>query len=189
MIYILLGCTASGKDTIASKLAQSGYKRIVTYTSRPKRSGEKDGISYNFVTKKAFERLISLNFFAEWRAYDTVDGIWYYGSSVESYELNNEDKIIILNPDGFRQIKKILNTENIKSIYVYSNIETIKNRSKKRGDKKEEAERRIEHDLIDFEGLENEVDKVIYNNMCDDINDVIQQILSYIEENKNRRIG
>ena len=113
MIYILLGRTASGKDLIASKLVKSGYKRIVTYTSRPKRSGEKDGISYNFVTKKAFERLISLNFFAEWRAYNTVDGIWYYGSSVESYELNNEDKIIILNPDGFRQIKKILNTEYI----------------------------------------------------------------------------
>ena len=30
MIYILLGRTASGKDTIVSKLTKSGYKRIVT---------------------------------------------------------------------------------------------------------------------------------------------------------------
>lgn len=127
--------------------------------------------------------LIQSGFFAEWRSYDTVDGVWYYGSSVDSYD-TAEDRIIILNPDGFRQIKKILNTENIKSIYVYSNIETIKNRLKKRGDKKEEAERRIEHDLIDFKGLENEVDKIVYNNMGDDINDVVQKIISYIEENK-----
>lgn len=185
MIYVIIGRTNSGKDLIVSKLVQFGYKHIVTYTTRPPRKDEKEGENYHFITtNEEFERLISLNFFAEWRSYNTVDGIWYYGSSVESYKLNNEDKIIILNPDGFRQIKKILNTENIKSIYVYSNIETIKNRLKKRGDKKEEAERRIEHDLIDFKGLENEVDKIVYNNMGDDINDVVQKIISYIEENK-----
>lgn len=183
MIYILLGRTSSGKDLIVSKLVQFGYRYIVTYTSRPKRSDEKDGVSYNFVTKKEFERLTSSGFFAEWRSYDTIDGVWYYGSSVDSYD-TDEDRIIILNPDGFRQIKKILNTENIKSIYVYSNIETIKNRLKKRGDKKEEAERRIEHDLIDFKGLENEVDKIVYNNEDDNINDVVSKILSYITENK-----
>ena len=183
MIYILLGRTSSGKDLIVSKLVQFGYKHIVTYTSRPKRSDEKDGVSYNFVTKKEFERLIPSGFFAEWRSYDTIDGVWYYGSSVDSYD-TDEDRIIILNPDGFRQIKKILNTENIKSIYVYSNIETIKNRLKKRGDKKEEAERRIEHDLIDFKGLENEVDKIVYNNEDDNLDDVVQKILSYITENK-----
>lgn len=183
MIYVIIGRTASGKDTIVSKLTKSGYKRIVTYTSRPMRKKEKNGETYHFVTKKEFERLISSGFFAEWRSYDTIDGVWYYGSSVDSYD-TDEDRIIILNPDGFRQIKKILNTENIKSIYIYSNIKTIRNRLKKRGDKKEEAERRIEHDLIDFKGLENEVDKIVYNNEDDNLNDVVQKILSYITENK-----
>ena len=183
MIYVLLGKTASGKDTIASKLAKKGLKRVVTYTTRPPRKGEKEGENYHFITNDEFERLTSSGFFAEWRSYDTIDGVWYYGSSVDSYD-TDEDRIIILNPDGFRQIKKILNTENIKSIYVYSNIETIKNRLKKRGDKKEEAERRIEHDLIDFKGLENEVDKIVYNNEDDNLDDVVQKILSYITENK-----
>lgn len=122
-------------------------------------------------------------FFAEWRSYDTVDGVWYYGSSVDSYD-TDEDRIIILNPDGFHQIKKILEPEKVKSIYVYSNIKTIRNRLKKRGDKKEEAERRIGHDLIDFKGLENEVDKIVYNNEDDNLDDVVQKILSYITENK-----
>ncbi len=183
MIYVLLGKTASGKDTIASKLSKKGLKRVVTYTTRPPRKGEKEGENYHFITNDDFERLISSGFFVEWRSYDTVDGLWYYGSSVDSYD-TDEDRIIILNPDGFHQIKKILEPEKVKSIYVYSNIETIKNRLKKRGDKKEEAERRIEHDLIDFKGLENEVDKIVYNNEDDNLDDVVQKILSYITENK-----
>ena len=183
MIYVLLGKTASGKDTIASKLAKKGLKRVVTYTTRPPRKGEKEGENYHFITNDEFERLISSGFFVEWRSYGTVDGLWYYGSSVDSYD-TDEDRIIILNPDGFHQIKKILEPEKVKSIYVYSNIETIKNRLKKRGDKKEEAERRIEHDLIDFKGLENEVDKIVYNNEDDNLDDVVQKILSYITKNK-----
>nr|DAR44042.1 MAG TPA: Guanylate kinase [Caudoviricetes sp.] len=183
MIYVLLGKTASGKDTIASKLAKKGLKRVVTYTTRPPRKGEKDGENYHFITNDEFEGLIQSGFFAEWRSYDTVDGVWYYGSSIDSYD-TDEDRIIILNPDGFHQIKKILEPEKVKSIYVYSNIKTIRNRLKKRGDKKEEAERRIEHDLIDFKGLENEVDKIMYNNEDDNLDDVVQKILSYITENK-----
>ena len=103
MIYVIIGRTASGKDTIVSKLIKSGYKRIVTYTSRPMRKKEKDGETYHFVTKEDFESLIQSGFFAEWRSYDTVDGVWYYGSSVDSYD-TDEDRIIILNPDGFSKV-------------------------------------------------------------------------------------
>ena len=142
MIYVIIGRTASGKDTIVSKLIKSGCKRIVTYTSRPMRKKEKNGETYHFVTKEEFEALIQSGFFAEWRSYDTVDGVWYYGSSIDSYD-TDEDRIIILNPDGFSKIKNILEPEKVKSIYVYSNIKTIRNRLKKRGDKKEEAERRM----------------------------------------------
>ena len=180
MIYILLGRTASGKDTIASKLAEKGLKRVVTYTTRPPRKGEKEGENYHFITNEEFERLISSGFFAEWRSYDTVDGLWYYGSSVDSYD-TDENRIIILNPEGYYSIKRSLDEHMIKSIYVYSNLKTIRNRLEKRGDKKEEAKRRIENDIIDFKGLENEVDKIIYNNDGDNIDDVVGKVLSYIK--------
>lgn len=181
MIYILIGKSCSGKDTIASKLAEKGLKRVVTYTTRPPRKGEKEGENYHFITNEEFERLISSGFFAEWRSYDTVDGLWYYGSSVDSYD-TDEDRIIILNPEGYYSIKKSLDEHMVKSIYVHSNLKTIRNRLEKRGDKKEEANRRIEHDIIDFKGLENEVDKIIYNNDDNNIDDVVDKILSYIEQ-------
>ena len=73
------------------------------------------------------------------------------------------------------------------SFYIYSNLETVKKRLNKRGGNKEEAARRIESDLIDFKGFENEVDKVIYNNDGTDISDVINRILSYVNERKSNR--
>ena len=36
--------TSSGKDRIAQEIMARGYKRIVTYTTRAMRKGERDGI-------------------------------------------------------------------------------------------------------------------------------------------------
>lgn len=184
MIYVLIGKTASGKTTIIDYISKEKWiNPIVTYTTRPPRKGEKDGETYHFVTKEKFEELIQSGFFAEYRSYKTIAGLWYYGSSFDSYD-TDEDKLIILNPEGYYQIKKYLDSDVIRSIYIYSNIKTIKNRLQKRGDKKDEAERRIESDLADFKGLEFEVDKIIYNNEGDNIDDVVSKVLSYISENK-----
>lgn len=40
MIVVLLGKTSSGKDTVCNQLIQKGYKKLVTYTTRPMRPGE-----------------------------------------------------------------------------------------------------------------------------------------------------
>ena len=181
MIIVLLGKTSSGKDTVCNQLINKGYKKLVTYTTRPMRPGEVQDKTYHFISKEEFETLISKGFFAEYTSYETVDGIWYYGSAIDDYE-SDSDSIIILNPSGYEQILKNLNKEDIISFYIYSNIKTIKNRLKKRGDKKEEAERRIQTDLADFKGLEDKVDHIIYNNDRNTIPEVVDKILSYLEE-------
>lgn len=186
MVIILCGKSAAGKDRICNELVKRGYPKIVTYTSRPMRKNEIQDQTYHFISREEFEQLIEAGFFAEWRSYDSVDGKWYYGSSIDSYD-TEEDNVIILNPEGFYQIKKYLNTDVIMSFYIYSNLETIKNRLNKRGGNKEEAARRIESDLIDFKGFENEVDKVIYNNDGTDINEVVDRILSYVNARKANR--
>lgn len=117
---------------------------------------------------------------------DALVNKWYYGSSIDSYD-TDKDSVIILNPEGFYQIKKYLNTDVIMSFYIYSNLETIKKRLNKRGGNKEEATRRITADLVDFKGFENEVDKVIYNNDGTDINEVVDRILSYVNTRKVNR--
>lgn len=181
MIVVLLGKTSSGKDTVCNQLIQKGYKKLVTYTTRPMRPDEVQDKTYHFISKEEFETLISKGFFAEHTSYDAKEGTWLYGSAYDDYE-NESDLIVILNPSGYEQILKNLNKEDITSFYIYSNIKTIKNRLKKRGDKKEEAERRIEADLIDFKGLEDKVDHIVYNNDRNTIPEVVDKILAYLEE-------
>ena len=86
MVIILCGKSAAGKDCICNELVKRGYTKIVTYTSRPMRKNEIQDKTYHFISKEEFEQLINAGFFAEWRSYDSVDGKWYYGSSIDSYD-------------------------------------------------------------------------------------------------------
>ena len=47
-IFYLMGKSSSGKDTIYKELIQKfpKMKRIVLYTTRPRREGERDGVEY-----------------------------------------------------------------------------------------------------------------------------------------------
>ena len=53
-----------------------------------------------------------------------------------------------------------------------------------RGDNKNEAERRLEHDNADFKGVENEIDKIFYNNKGTKIEDVVNNILKWLKKEK-----
>ena len=51
MIIVLVGKTASGKTTVANELCKHhGYKRIVTYTTRPMRKNEVQDVDYHFIS-------------------------------------------------------------------------------------------------------------------------------------------
>lgn len=64
-MLVLVGKTCSGKSTVAKILEDKGYRRIVTYTTRPKRAGEIDGTDYHFITAEDFLKRRENGFFAE----------------------------------------------------------------------------------------------------------------------------
>ena len=178
----IMGKTSCGKDTVVNELiSKYGFRKCVTYTTRPMRDGEKQDITYHFITEDDFKQKIRENFFAEYKSYDTELGIWYYGVALEDVENADDKTVIILTPDGYRDvIKKVKNKP--KSIYIYANNSTIKERLINRGDDPKEAQRRLEHDNIDFKDVETEVDKIVYNNKGSNINDTVNKILKYLEE-------
>ena len=180
-MVILIGKTASGKDTISNNLvARHGYKKIITYTTRPMRDGEEQDITYHFVSEEDFKQKIKDGFFAEWKTYNTEFGVWYYGTAIEDLENAEDNNIIILTPDGYRDVVNKLSNKPI-SIYVYANNSTIKSRLIKRGDDPKEAERRLLHDNEDFKGLENEINKIVYNNEGNNIDDVVDEIFNFLQ--------
>ena len=182
MIIVLIGKTSSGKTSIVNKLiSEHNFKKIVTFTSRPKRKREVNNVDYHFITKKEFKGKIDEGFFVEWKAYTTVEDVWYYGTALEDLKNVENNCVIILTPDGFREVKDKLE-DDITSIYIYANNLTIKKRLIARGDNPEEAKRRLEQDNEDFKGVENEVDRIVYNNDGTNIDDVVNKILEFLEE-------
>ena len=154
-MIILLGKTSAGKDKTRDELVKLGYTPVVTYTTRPPRDGEIDGITYNFISEEDFLKKESEGFFAETTSYNVAsEDTWHYGSAICDL---TEDKVMIANPDGVKKLKK-LSTINPVVFYILANEETIWNRLRQRGDDNAEARRRLNADDIDFAGINDYVD-------------------------------
>ena len=182
-MLILIGKTASGKNLVRDQLVEKcHFSPIITYTTRPMRKGEKQDVTYHFISTDEFLEKINNGFFTEWKDYVTNDGLWYYGTALEDIENADDRSVIILTPQGYRDIKEKLPDKNISCIYLYENIDTMKKRLSKRGDDTKEVERRIKSDLEDFKNFESEADKIVYNNDGTDIDEVIKKILDFVED-------
>lgn len=147
MILILMGKTASGKDIIAKELV-SNYKfgKIITYTTRPPRPNEKDGVDYYFISQSDFQEKIKADFFVEWKVYQSAFGDWYYGTAFEDLK---QDSVLILTPTGIRDLAR--NTRCVfRTVLIDAPKEVRLQRLIDRGDEYTEALRRLEHDEKDF---------------------------------------
>ena len=176
-----MGKSASGKTTVLNELVtKHGFHSVVTYTNRPMRKGEIADVTYHYISKEEFLEKIKSGFFAEWKKFLVDYDVWYYGSAKDDLEKADEKSVIILTPDGVRDIKK----NGIKGtvIYLYANLTTIHARLKNRKDTNDRAEDRIERDLRDFKGAENLANKIVYNNTEDKLEDIVNHVLSYYKE-------
>lgn len=147
---ILVGHGASGKDYFMDKMCDYGLKRGVGYTTRNKRSGEIDGVSYNFVDKEKFEKMIVSGELLQWNKFGET---LFYGTTIKDFANND---IFIMSPnviDGFT--KKIRN----KSFVIFFDIdEKIRiKRMKKRGFSDQQIQNRLKldndlfHDFDDYD--------------------------------------
>ena len=182
-ILIICGKTSSGKNAVVNKLVNEyGYRQVVTSTTRPMRKGEQQDVTYHFISEEDFIQKIRESSFSEYKTYDTEFGVWYYGTAVEDLENADEKSVIILTPQGYRDVKSKLPEKDIMCIYLYADNETLKKRLEIRGDNPKEAARRLTHDDEDFKDFEKEADKIVYNNFDADINEVIKKILDFVED-------
>ena len=189
-ILVICGKTASGKNLVRDILVEKyNYNPIITYTSRPPRKGEKQDITYHFISTDEFIEKINNGFFAEWKDYVTNDGIWYYGTALDDCMNASDKDVIILTPDGVRDLKN--NDINLIAVYLYSNLKTIRHRLEFRGDDEKEVERRISSDIKDFKDTEMLTDRIVYNNLNDNIDSVVENIVYWykkiLKERRNEK--
>ena len=177
MIIVLVGKTASGKTTIANELCKHhGYKRIVTYTTRPMRENEMQDVDYHFISNKQFNKMIENGEFTEYKRYNTAHGVWSYGSVVTAeQELSDDCYVIILTPQGLRDLSRKIS--RYIAFYLNVDFESQLERLKKRGDEEQQIIKRLENDAKDFE---NVLDIVDYSFYADDVLSSPQGIASMI---------
>lgn len=183
MLIIISGKSGSGKTTIVNLLSKQGYKPIIATTTRPKRKGEIDGVTYHFKTKEEFEKLIEQGHFAEYKIYHSAIGDLYYGTAKEDIANATGDRTIILTPKAIRELKHKF-TQDIFIIYLFSREHIIKRRLATRGDNESEVDRRIKADNEDFRLFEIEADRVFINNSLSDLKVIVEEIILVINERK-----
>jgi guanylate kinase len=144
---VLVGGMASGKTTLAKQMEKEGFRRVITYTTRPKRKGEVDGVDYHFISDTEFARKMHEGFFAEATVYNTVFGMWLYGSAKEDYN-SPDNTVIVLNPQGVINLSE-------KAFIVYLNLSEsiLRERAIERGDSLPEINRRLADDKLYFEEM------------------------------------
>lgn len=119
-IYCLIGKSGSGKDTVFNSLMKRRIpvlEPVVTYTTRPVRTGETDGVEYHFVNDEKLAELEAAGKVIERRTYHTVHGDWNY-FTCEIDISQNTDYIMIGTPDVVDRLYERYSHEDIVVFYL-----------------------------------------------------------------------
>lgn len=190
-LFVLIGESCSGKTTLEKKIRNRKLCRnVISLTTRKPRFNEVNGIDYYFTDKLIFEIYKAQEKLLECTSYIMKNqGKVSYGIMKNDIKLDKDNYVCILNPNGYKQVLKSLGKENVVGIYINRDVKerflTYLNRENENFyDLLEEARTRFYKDMADFEGIEEKVDYVIYNNGS--IRDMMSKFLEiFIIESNN----
>ncbi|HAB60618.1 MAG TPA: guanylate kinase [Lachnospiraceae bacterium] len=197
-IYVVIGKSASGKDSIFKYLREDEtlkLKTVVGYTTRTIRIGEQDGVEYFFVSDERFECLKVEGKIIEYRTYQTINGPWnYFTVNDGQIELEKSDYLFINTLEAYNQIRKYFGEDKVIPIYIEVEDGERLSRALKREKKQltpnyAELCRRFLADNEDFseeELRESGIERRFENN---DIQECIEEIKKYINnDQKNEKL-
>jgi guanylate kinase len=116
-VIAICGKSGSGKDTIVKEILKrypNLFKPIVSYTTRPRRENEKEGIDYYFITKSEMANKIVNNEMLEVSEFNN----WFYGTAINSLS-DDCINIGVYNLDGLEYLCQ--NEQDIDNLIFYIN--------------------------------------------------------------------
>lgn len=120
-LYVIMGKSASGKDTLYRFLMERHreLRPVVPYTTRPIRAGEKEGREYHFVSEETLRRLKEERRVLECRCYETVKGPWYYFTVDDGQiALEKASSCLISTLEGYLGIRDYYGSDKVVPLYI-----------------------------------------------------------------------
>jgi guanylate kinase len=106
LLFVVSAPSGTGKTTVAERLVQVVPDLALSrsYTSRPARAGESDGVDYNFITRARFEQMVAADAFLEWA--DVFGNLYGTCAADAEAELNaGRDLVLVIDVQGARQVR------------------------------------------------------------------------------------
>jgi len=135
-LILVIGRSGAGKDTLvraATEVLKDTYKivSVPSYTDRPIRVMETNGVEHTFITVEQFDELLNRETIF---AYTKIGETGYrYCSTVEMLERLEGDAIFyIIDPNGYYYCSKFKDQFNIKVVYVKADGAIREHRANKR---------------------------------------------------------
>ena len=106
LLFIVSAPSGAGKTTLVERLVEQipHLRMSRSYTSRPSRAGETDGVDYNFVSRARFEEMVAAGDFLEWAP---VFGNLYgtCASDTDTLLEAGQDVVLVIDVQGARKVR------------------------------------------------------------------------------------
>lgn len=167
-LYIISAPSGAGKTSLVRALLQqeASARVSVSYTTRPPRPGEQDGVHYNYVSIGQFEKMLAENSFLEHaKVFDN-----YYGTSrvwVEQQLSQGVDVILEIDWQGARQVRAMMG-HSVGIFILPPQRSVLEQRLRGRGQDSDEVIARRMRDAVQEMSHYHEFDYLVVNDVFDD---------------------
>lgn len=171
--FVVCGPSGAGKNSVIERTMAMlpGLSYSVSYTTRPRRSGEVDGVDYHYISRREFGRLVEQG--------ELLEHVTYLGdqygtsrSQIEEVLARGEDAVLSIDVEGAKVLQRRGPT-GFAVVYIFlapSSLDILGKRLRARGTEDDEQIRaRIEVasqemealPLFDYLVLNDELDRAV----------------------------
>ena len=188
-LYVVSAPSGTGKTTVLKRVMKELPEAVfsVSYTTRPSRRGEKEGVDYHFISRDEFQNMNQKGAFAEWTE---VHGN-YYGTSkasLERYLARGGEIILDIDTQGAEQIQE----KYPHGVYIFilpPRPADLKERLTRRGSESQEMiDLRLRNASKEIEKI-GQYDYVVFNEQIDETVERIRSIIIAERCRRDRVVG